>query len=294
MDLHGMIYQRMTTNAELADMLAKYDDRPAVFYQRAAPASSQKWGGAQYPRIDYIVDMLEDPTRNSSGILTVNVWCDTAEGAAPEDMERLIRDLFHANFAATDDYPYCFAWVRSEPFEVKTESEINVRTVGFTIIFDLMAYPSQFTISPDPIRAMNTWAKTVIPNALVIGHDTMSDWKIPTRDTPIIYWRNAGQAIYQRHHVVTWLNVAIEGHVYAKSADDRLYNLIRLNTAAALIGHVKMEDDSPLFLLDFALRPSVNYLAQGQIHINGRFGILQPSYTATPANILNDAHISIN
>lgn len=276
MELYTMLYQRLTGSAELTSLLANYGGRPAVFYQRPATADDPNWGEAQYPRIDYIVDMQENPSRNTSGVLTVNIWCDTEIGAEPEDIEPKLRELLHASFVQADDYPYCFAWVRSDSFEVKTQQDQTVRTIGVTVIFDIMAFSCQYTMSPDPIKAMNCWTKTIIPGATVIGEDEIDGWLTPTREHPIIYWHLTAQSIHQKHFTHTWLNVSIEGFVFAKTAGDRLYNIARINTAHALASHIPMEDTSPLFLRDFSIKPHMNYLLQGQIQAHGRFGILQP------------------
>lgn len=275
MELYTMLYQRLTGSAELTSLLANYGGRPAVFYQRPATADDPNWSEVQYPRIDYIVDMQENPSRNTSGVLTVNIWCDTEIGAEPEDIEPKLRELLHASFVQTDDYPYCFAWVRSDSFEVKTQQDQTVRTIGVTVIFDIMAFSCQYTMSPDPIKAMNLWTKGVLPDATVIGEDEIDGWLAPTRDKPIIYWHLTAQSIQKKHFTHTWLNISIEGFVFAKSASDRLYNIARINKAYALAGHITMEDASPLFLRDFSIKPHMNYLSQGQIQANGRFGILQ-------------------
>ncbi|MBR1566699.1 MAG: hypothetical protein IJ649_08045 [Oscillospiraceae bacterium] len=276
MELYKMIYQRLVTDATLSALLAQYANRPAVFYQHPATSDDQKWSDPQYPRIDYTVDMQENPARNTSGVLMLNVWCDSEYGPEPENVEYAIRDLLHATFAQADDYPYCFAWVRSDTFDGPTDKEKNIHTIGVTVVFDIMAFPEQYTMYPDPIKAMNAWTKTVLPDAVVIGEDSFSGWLVPSKAQPVIYWRLAGQSIRSKHFTHTWLDVAMEGHVYARSAADRLYNLARLNTAAALLGHVPMEDTSPLFLRAFTCKPHLNYLSTGQLHADGNFGLLQP------------------
>ncbi len=277
MELYQMIYRRLRDDEVLSELTAKYNGRAAIFYQHPATPENAMWEGKiQYPRIDYTIDLMENPARNTSGVLTINIWCDTQVGAEPEDIEARVRDLLHATFAQADDYPYCFAWVRSDAFEAKVEKEQMTRTIGITTIFDIMACPSQYTMYPDPIKAMNDWTKKVLPDAVVIGHDEISGWVTPTREKPVVYWRLASIGIQQRHFTHTWLNANIEGHVYAKTAADRLYNLVKLNTAQALAGHIPMEDTSPLFLKDYSCKPHLNYLSQGQIQAQGRFGILQP------------------
>ncbi len=277
MELKEMIYRRLSDSESLQKNLAIYGNSPAVFYQQAPTSDDPNWDGTQYPRIDYTVDMQENPARNASGVLVLNVWCDSEFGASPEEIEAILRGLIHAAFAQTDDYPFCFAWVRSDTFEAKTENEQTARTIGVTVVFDVMACPCQYTMFPDPIKAMNQWTKKLLPNAIVLGEDDIIGWILPSRDEPVIYWRLAALGQQQKHLTHTWISLTIEGHVYARTASDRLYNLVKINTASALAGHIPMEDSSPLFLDGYVCRPHLNYISQGQIQTGGRFGILQPA-----------------
>lgn len=294
MELYTMLYQRLVGSTELSSLLANYDGRPAIFYQRTATSDDPKWGAEQYPRIDYTVDMQENPARNTSGILALHVWCDAHNGAEPEDVECKLRSLLHATFVQADDDAYCFGWVRSDAFEVKTDKDESVRTIGVTLTFDIMACPCHYTLNPDPIKALNEWTKEVLPDAVVIGLDTIDGWIVPTREKPVIYWRLASQGVQQKHFTHTWLNISVEGHVYARSAADRMFNLARINTAHALASHIPLEDGSPLFLKSFACKPHLNYLAQGQIQASGHFGILQEWYGRPPDPPLAHANTNLS
>jgi len=277
MELYQMIYRRLRNDERLIALTATYNGGAAVFYQRPASAENARWQSEiQYPRIDYTLDMVENPARNTSGVLTVNVWCDTQVGAEPEDIEARLRELLHATFAQADDFAYCFAWVRSDAFEIKKQQEETVRTVGVTVLFDVTACPCQYTMYPDPIKGLNAWTKEVLPNAVVIGEDTIDGWLVPTRKKPAIYWRLTAQGKERQHFAYTWMNIAVECHVYCRNAADRLYNLVQLNTAHALIGHITLEDTSPLFLKTFTVQPHMNYITTGQIKATGYFGLLQP------------------
>lgn len=304
MELYAMIYQRLVEDETLEGLLAQYDNRPAVFYQHPATADDPKWGTqelddgsevtVQYPRIDYSVDTQENPARNTSGTLMLNVWCDAQFGSEPEAIEAQLRQLFHVAFAQTDDYAYCLAWLRSDAFEVKTKPEENARTFGVTVVFDLMACPSQITLYPDPIKGMNEWTKGILPDATVIGTDEIDGWLVPTRETPVIYWRIVAQEKVRQHFTHTWLGITIEGHVYCRNAADRLYNLIQLNTAHALADHIPLEDTSPLFLKTFTVQPHMNYVLTGQIRATGYFGILQPeSHLSTGATGKKLVHVNL-
>lgn len=287
MQLHEMIYARLVTDEALSGLLARYDDRAAVFYQRAATADDPKWNAqavdadgaavvVQYPRINYMVDLQENPERNASGSLTLNVWCDTQYGVEPEVIEERLRTLLHAAFVQTDDWPYCLAWFRSDAFEIKSQSDETVRTYGVTVMFDLMACPCEYTMDPDPIKGLNRWTKEILPDAVVIGEDDFEGWLVPTREKPVIYWRLSELDIRRQTFTLTWLNLSCEGHVYGVSAADRLVNLTKLQNAAALAHHVALEDTSPLFLESFDIQPRMNYTAVGQIRVRGWFGLNQP------------------
>lgn len=277
MELYQMIYRRLRDDETLSDLTAKYNGGAAVFYQRPASADSAKWESEiQYPRIDYTLDLMENPARNTSGVLTVNVWCDTQVGAEPEDIEARVRELLHASFAQADDYAYCFAWVRSDAFEIKNQQEETVRTIGVTILFDVVACPCQYTMYPDPIKGLNAWTKKILPNAVIIGEDTIDGWLTPTKEKPAIYWRLTAQGKARQHFAYTWLDIAVECHVYCRNAADRLFNLVQINTAHALTGHIPLEDTSPLFLKTFQMQPHLSYITTGQIRATGYFGILQP------------------
>jgi len=289
MELYQMIYQRLVQDETLEGLLAQYDNRPAVFYQRAASSDDPKWDDTriQYPRIDYIVDTQENPARNTSGTLMLNVWCDAENNAEPETIEAQLRELLHVAFAQTDEYAYCFAWLRSDAFEVKTKPEEAARTFGVTVVFDLMACPAQSTLTPDPIGGMNDWTKSVLPNATVIGKDPIDGWLVPSKEKPVIYWRIVSQEKAKQYFTHTWLGITIEGHVYCRNAADRLYNLAQLNTAYALAQHITLEDSSPLFLKNFSVQPHMNYITTGQIKASGFFGLLQPWYGKAPEHVLN-------
>lgn len=291
-----MIYRRARDDVTMAEMLAQYDGGPAVFYQRAATADDIHWqSDIQYPRIDYTLDMQENPARNTSGTLVFNVWCDVQDSYEPEDVELKLRELFHAVFVRADDSVYCFAWVRSDAFEAKNEGEISPRTYGVTVMFDVYACPCQYTLYPDPVKAMNEWTKRILPASVVIGLDDFDGWLEPTRNEPVVYWRLTSLQKGKQSFTHTWMNVSMEGHVYCREASDRLYNLVRLNSAHALAGHIPMEDTSPLFLPNFSCKPHMNYISQGQIQCGGHFGLLQPPshYQNKPTgDILQRAYFS--
>ena len=80
MELKAMLHKRLTEDKRLAEMLAEFCEQPAIFYGQAPTADCEEWGDEQYPRIDYLIDMQENPARNASGVLSINAWCDADSG----------------------------------------------------------------------------------------------------------------------------------------------------------------------------------------------------------------------
>ena len=91
MELKAMLHKRLTEDKRLAEMLAEFCEQPAIFYGQAPTADCEEWGDEQYPRIDYLIDMQENPARNASGVLSINAWCDADSGATTVCMQPLPR-----------------------------------------------------------------------------------------------------------------------------------------------------------------------------------------------------------
>lgn len=280
MTLEEMIYDRISNDAEIPRMLTTYGNKPAVFYQSAAKESDKRWGDAQFPRIDFVVDMQEDPSANSVGVLAVNIYSDTRdEGVEPEDIERRIRAILHATIAKPDDSPaFCFVWVRSDSFEYQPEKSPYI--LGYTLIFSVVALPKQNTTTPDPVAAINRYTKALLPSAKVIGLDDVSGWLAPTREAPAIYWQLASLRPTKATNSVVWVIGGITGHVFAPTSDDRMASVWQIVQALLTGNHVPMEDGSPMFADDVQSNPQASYLSAGQIVIGARYGILYPDMTA--------------
>ena len=270
MQLHKKLFGRLVEDEGLVKLLATYDGRPAVFYQRAAAADSEKWSDERYPRIDYNLDMQENPSRNASGKLTLHIWCSPQGEVEPEPIEQHMRQMLHAAFVNAEEYPYCFGWVRSDSV-LRKDAE---GATGIRMVFDVMAFPGEYSMYPDPVKAINCWSKGVLKYARLLGEDQIPDWTIPDKGNPIIYWRLSGQQTDRKTNIARWLDVSLEGHVYARQAGDRLKNLVALNAAAALSDYLMMEDRSPMLLKAFSMKPHLNYLTQGQMEARANFALI--------------------
>lgn len=285
MTLEDLIYNRLLASEDLTDKLAKFDNLPAIFYQAAPGDQNEGWKGKkQYPRIDFVVDMQANPERQSSGLMTLNIWCNEA-GDPPEDIEPEVRaalcDVF---MQPAEQPPYCLAWVRSDSFELSANTIKGSHVNGITILFDVLAFPCQETIDPDPIMAMNEFIKEWEPAAVLIGADPLTDYFTAEARRPAFYFRLASLGLERETNTVAWMNASIAGHIFAPTAEARIQWLKYLVDTLAIQGEVTMLDTSPMFIRNIKADSAVDYLITGQLRINVRFGILRrPKYAHTLA-----------
>jgi hypothetical protein len=285
MTLEDLIYNRILASEVLTDKLAKFDNLPAIFYQAAPGDQNEGWKGKkQYPRIDFVVDMQANPERQSSGLMTLNIWCNEA-GDPPEDIEPEVRaalcDVF---MQPAEQPPYCLAWVRSDSFELSANTIKGSHVNGITILFDVLAFPCQETIDPDPIMAMNEFIKEWEPAAVLIGADPLTDYFTAEARRPAFYFRLASLGLERETNTVAWMNASIAGHIFAPTAEARIQWLKYLVDTLAIQGEVTMLDTSPMFIRNIKADSAVDYLITGQLRINVRFGILRrPKYAHTLA-----------
>lgn len=278
--LEDLIYNRLANDTALVGKLAKYNSETAVFYQLAPADTADGWDGAQYPRIDYTIEMRADPERQSAGQAIINIWsCRT--GIMPEEIEPDVRSALCGIFIAPDgEPPYSLAWLRSDSFDAANDAEKAKSIVGITILFDVYAFPEQVTCDPDPVLAINFYAKDLEPGAKVIGHDPLPAFYEPGSESPAFYFRLVSLETSDETNTIAWMNGILAGHVFAPTAEARLRWLRYLVDALALDGEVIMLDTSPMTIRKLTADAGSDPLAQGQLRIQMRFGILRKAYVS--------------
>ncbi len=283
MTLEDLIYNRLIQRTELTEKLARFEDVPAVFYQSPPGDQASGWKNKQqYPRLDFIVDLQANTERQTSGLMTLNIWCNEA-GIQPEEIEpevqNALRDIF---MQPAEQPPYCLRWVRSDNFELKSNTTKGSHVIGITALFDVLAFPNQETTDPDPVMAMNQFIREWEPEAVVIGADTLPDYFMANNMKPAFYFRLAALSLERETNTVVWMNASIAGHIFAPAAESRLKWLKYLVDTLSLKGEVTMLDTSPMFIRSIKADSAVDYLATGQLQLNVRFGILRrPKYVHT-------------
>ena len=67
----------MCDSADLVNLLAKYNGKPAIFQRRAPDDSDELWEGDPYPQIIYETELKEGMEREFTGGIHLHVFCKT-------------------------------------------------------------------------------------------------------------------------------------------------------------------------------------------------------------------------
>lgn len=279
MTLEALLYELFSADKDLAGLLTTFKERPAVFIQ-FAPADNQKgWGLAgQYPRIVYAIDMQADQERKSAGTMELSLLCD-GTGIPPEAIEPKLKKCLKDLLILPDGgSPYCFAWARTDSFEISRESGNDIRVIGMEMRFDILEYDSQETTDPDPISGLNQFIKGIYDNSLVIGLDRLEDIIVTSAEQPVFYCHLDSVTRDVETNQVVWMKGVLSVHVLCPDAAVRRKLTMALAQQLSLDGEVILLDKSPMFIERLQVNYKADYLKNGQLTINARYGVLRPSY----------------
>lgn len=258
---------------ELADCLACYNCRPAIFSQEAPADADEGWcGGPQYGRIVFAVDLQGDPERDVAATLAVDILC-SKDDVLPEEIEPMVKDLIDGWFFSGEGCIMAAQWKNSSYFTEPTN-----QVAGCTVVFDLLALPLLSTGDPDVIQRINEWTAQ-IEGLHVLNYDALpaSAWK-PSGEESAVYWRlvNDGPAGWVKDTYQTiWRKAIIKCHVFSESIDTAsavtrdLY--VRLYAARRLL----KAGESPIMVnqknsADYGADP----LRTGQLTVEATYGII--------------------
>lgn len=290
MTLEELIRKWFIKDEALAGTLAQYAGSPAIFLSTAPADAQAGWDKkTQYPRIVYRVDMRADSERKTAGTLNVELMCDIS-GKLPEDIEpeirRCMKDLL---IQPENGSPYCFAWLRSESFELQEATNKSKRIVGSDIAFDILEYPDQITTEPDPVEAMNTFLKEKLPEAFIIGMDQTEEFRVATEDSPLVYVRVVSYETDRTTYALAWMNCKLAVHIIAPTADVRSKWTRYTSNWFSTEGEAVMPDDSPLLFKGVSANNSMDYLVTGQILLDAQYALARMRPESAP---LRNAHFN--
>lgn len=288
-----LLYKWFSSYETLCRCLATYDNKPAIFYQIAPNDLQHRWKESQYPRIIYTLDLQANQERKSVGILNLDLYCDEV-GTLPEQIEPLIKECLRDLIVKpSSSSPYCFAWSRTDGFEIssKREKGADTRIYGMEIQFDILEYPSQETTDPDPIVALNRYIKDRIRESFVLGLDPIADFKVAGSIEPVFYCRLEGVELDRETNAVVWMNGKLSVHVLCSDQTIRLKYMMALANSLSYDGEVIMLDKSPMTVKRLQVNNQADYLKEGQLYITVHYGLLR--YVPQPHK-LQQIHIDFS
>lgn len=285
--LEEFLYTAITNDPNISSRLAKYAGAAAFFEVQAPADTDTAWGDTQYPRLDYVIDRIGDPERQTEGSAAITILTTTSAADGPEVLELyILQRLDGAVFHPDNEPVLSFRWARSEHFEEERKTDTQDIIIGSTIIFDVLAFPSQQTTSPDPIAALNTWTKGKFANIQV----DPATWA-PTDQNPAIYWRLASLQLVQAYQMHSMFDATIAGHLMARTTTARLTWIKQIVEHLANDTVIIMDDESPMMLQGtLAADSQGDPFRVGQIRVTMRFGVLKQNqeYTELSNPVITD------
>lgn len=289
--LDDLIYQTLCNIPELKSLLALYKNKVAIFQDKAPADDDQNWGSALYPRIVYVVNSKYSPNRNTSGMLLVNVLCNTDNTVKPEDFSDLVIGNLSELFFAQNGTITCSLWNRADsfkqpymgnyeqPFTSITSGDEVAKVTCKTFAFDLIEFPQGLSTNPDPVEGLNKWTKKVLPQCTVIGQDSFDDTWQAGNLKPAIYWQTKeGSSEIKATYSVSWVKATLVGHVIASTQTTRHSLASELMNQLSLQGEVPLCDNSPMLITNVSYNANGNPVKDGQITISVTYGILRRDY----------------
>lgn len=289
--IESLLYQHLQQNREYLSGLATYRGNIAVFNQESPDDMDDGWEGTQYGRIVYAVDLSDDPERQVSGTLSMDVYCENGK-QFPEDFEPVVRSLIDGYFFATEEETIAAQWRASNYF-----TEAGSKVVGVTITFDLLAFPNQETgIEMDPIPLLNKWTSEVLSVDLnrqvkVINYSEIgSVWK-PTDEAPAIYWRvisiNSCSYIPDTYHCI-WKTATLQCNIIAENKEVMMLIARYIDNTLTMNKRLIYDDKSPFMIDGIKINATSDPLNMGQLTLSGTYGVLRKY---TKSNKINNIHV---
>lgn len=278
--LEALLHSRLVSDPDLQALLAVHGGQPAIFELMAPPDDDEGWTGPQTPRVEYFVRRQEDPARHMAGSVTLTV-IDRGESFDRVDaIEARLRELLDGAVFQPEAGTVSLRWSTFEQFDQDPDYR------GVEVVYDLIAWPSHLTYSPDPIAALRDFSTSTWPELRV---DPLT-WG-QTDEAPALYWRLASLDITEETQWGAWVQARIQGHLLTPQPSARATWIRRVAEGLALARRLHLSDGSPLFILNIDADSEADPLRAGQLRVTARFGVLRPP---EGWEVLNKAWITIS
>ena len=269
----GFIQQAIISIPFISQILAKYENAPAVFYQMIPSDNDALWENEiRYPRICYTIDWVLDLERKTDGQMTVAIYGLNEQSVSPAEITAKLlnglRDLLFTDesgtFSLLANGKDCFAASDKEPL-----------VIGATLSFDIIAFKKQSEIAPSPVWGINQFLKQVQSNCKIIGLDIIPEIYKITCQEPVIYAELTETVNKRTSFAMAWQGATIQIHVLSP-VDFKSHSLVQmLLVELSLERQFTMQNGSPFLIMSINHNNNVNPICDGQIVITGEYGILR-------------------
>ena len=282
--LEAIIYDYLKSNEKITNLLTSYDTRPAIFNLEAPTDMDEEWGtGPQYPRMVYELSMQDNSERKTSGTLSIDFFFAKDGGLFMENVEPIIRNEVNGCFFSDETDTIAAQYQRTDPFSTAEDAG---RITGFTVTFDVMAFPPQFTAHPDPVHATYRLLKELFPESIYIGVDNIqSAWKA-TDEIPAMYCRlhQINPGTYTGNYNTTWFNPVMQVHFFSETMQKRISMVKTLIEIIQQQTRIFFENKQWMFVQRLAVTTGADPLKTGQVTIEATYGVVRKYPEYEPMN----------
>ena len=271
--IEQLIYKALKDDVGIIDCMATYDGQPAIFYREAPQDTDPGWyEGKCFPRADFNVCWSYDEEHKKVCKMVLNVWCLNESGPYPEDIGNVFTKNMSDLILAEEDGVYCTVWSSTESFE---GTSVEPKTVGVTITFEILNFPDYRTFEPDPVVAVQSHIKRLIPDCLIIWNDEMQEHYKPENERPVVYVRMSCEpTMTSATYSVSWYKCTMTIHLMAPDFRERQRWLQVLIRGLSSESGALMTDQSFITYTKMSHNVSADPLCTGQITLTASYGVL--------------------
>lgn len=274
--------------------LGIYSGSSAIFEQQAPDDIDPGWEGVQYGRVIYDLLMKDDSDRKVSGSLRIMV-AYTDIDLLPT-AERKLQDAFDTTFFTDieEDLTIATTWQKTEPFNAKSGGEMDLDVFGSILYFDVYAFPVKRYVPMDAVASLAAYIKSCCPDVWIINDGIIGSsspvWQ-PGRTAPdsAVYVRLEQITLgsFPSTYACTWYTARLWVHVISSSYDvaNKILSDIYYDLSEA--ERFPMDDGSPFFVSQMQIIQSNSTLRDGQMQVQGQYGVLREMQESEPMNTIN-------
>ena len=285
-NLNRLLSEWLCGDEKITSELVSFGGVPAIVNTEFPSDQEEGWDGkTQFPRISYRVDRQADYKRSTSGMLRIAIYTLSMQVDASERIENAIRDRLSNVVMHPDDSPaFCVSWRQTTPYEIDRRGMLVLMK---EVAFDILEYPAQVTVSPDPALSLCMFLKRIAPEAFLVSYDHQDGVYEPTDSNPAVYVRLSSLGKLEETYALLLCTCQLELHVLAPTAEGRLLWVRALYDELFKQGEIPTEDGHPLKIREINANIGADYLTSGQLTLRCTFYMLSARVRPEGTELLN-------